>query len=85
MYCRVISYCTLCCISLSFYSLCLQKRKHRNLPQALSPDKSVLKMAVAQCNYEPKGTSAFRLVRSDKYYILQEGDSDWWKVRDLEG
>ncbi|XP_009887343.1 PREDICTED: cytoplasmic tyrosine-protein kinase BMX [Charadrius vociferus] len=60
-------------------------RKHRNLPQVLSPDKSVLKMAVAQCNYEPEGTSAFRLVRSDKYYVLQEGDSDWWKVRDLEG
>ncbi|NWT40767.1 BMX kinase, partial [Chroicocephalus maculipennis] len=60
-------------------------RKHRSLPQGLSPDTSVLKMAVAQCNYDPKGTSAFRLVRSNKYYVLQEEDSEWWKVRDLEG
>ncbi|NXV46581.1 BMX kinase, partial [Uria aalge] len=60
-------------------------RKRRSLPQGLSPDTSVLKMAVAQCNYEPEGTSAFRLVRNNKYYVLQEEDSDWWKVRDLEG
>ncbi|KFP57868.1 Cytoplasmic tyrosine-protein kinase BMX, partial [Cathartes aura] len=60
-------------------------RKHRSLPQVLSPEKSVLNMAVAQCNYEPEGNSAIRLVRSNKYYVLQEEDSDWWKVRDLEG
>ncbi|PKU45655.1 cytoplasmic tyrosine-protein kinase bmx [Limosa lapponica baueri] len=61
----------------------LQKR--RSLPHGLSPEGSVLKMAVAQCNYEPNGNSAFQLVRSNKYYVLQEEDSDWWKVRDLEG
>ncbi|KAK2533795.1 hypothetical protein Q9966_007621 [Columba livia] len=55
------------------------------LPQVLSPDKSILNVAVAQYSYEPKGNSAIQLVRSNKYYVLQEGDSDWWKVRDLEG
>ncbi|KFQ92426.1 Cytoplasmic tyrosine-protein kinase BMX, partial [Nipponia nippon] len=57
----------------------------QSLLQVLSPDKSVLKMAVAKCNYEPQGNSAIRLVRDNKYYVLQEEDSDWWKVRDLEG
>ncbi|KAM6095422.1 LOW QUALITY PROTEIN: cytoplasmic tyrosine-protein kinase BMX [Chlamydotis macqueenii] len=60
-------------------------RKHRSLPQVLSPDKSVLNVAVAQCSYEPEGNSAIQLVRSNKYYVLQEEDSDRWKVRDLEG
>ncbi|XP_074021020.1 cytoplasmic tyrosine-protein kinase BMX [Numenius arquata] len=60
-------------------------RKRTSLPHGLSPNKSVLKMAVAQCDYEPNETSSFQLVRSNKYYILQEEDSDWWKVRDLEG
>ncbi|KAM6420559.1 cytoplasmic tyrosine-protein kinase BMX isoform 2-T2 [Pluvialis apricaria] len=81
-------YVTLCCTTGSVKPLPpvpQTLRKHRNLPHMVSPDKSVLKIAVAQCNYEPNGTSAFRLVRSDKYYILQEDDSDWWKVRDLEG
>ncbi|NXA28041.1 BMX kinase, partial [Ibidorhyncha struthersii] len=81
-------YVTLCCTTGSVKPLPpvpQTLRKHRSLPQVLSPHKSVLKMAVAQCNYEPKGTSAFRLVRSDKYYVLQENDSDWWRVRDLEG
>ncbi|NXX81087.1 BMX kinase, partial [Urocolius indicus] len=59
--------------------------KRRSLPQVSSPDKSVLNIAVAQCNYEPEGNSAIRLVRSHKYYVLQEEDHDWWKVRDLEG
>ncbi|NXP15121.1 BMX kinase, partial [Thinocorus orbignyianus] len=58
--------------------------KCRSLPRGLSPDTSVLKMTVAQCSYEPNGTSGFQLVRNNKYYVLQE-DSDWWKVRDLEG
>ncbi|KAM6140517.1 LOW QUALITY PROTEIN: cytoplasmic tyrosine-protein kinase BMX [Pterocles gutturalis] len=58
--------------------------KHRSLPQVLPPDKSVLKMAVAQCNHEPKGNSAIP-VRSNKYHVLQEEYPDWWKVRDLEG
>ncbi|XP_009474591.1 PREDICTED: cytoplasmic tyrosine-protein kinase BMX [Nipponia nippon] len=63
----------------------IQMWKRRSLLQVLSPDKSVLKMAVAKCNYEPQGNSAIRLVRDNKYYVLQEEDSDWWKVRDLEG
>ncbi|KFM05894.1 Cytoplasmic tyrosine-protein kinase BMX, partial [Aptenodytes forsteri] len=79
---------TLCCTTGSVKPLppvpqTLWKRK--SLLQVLSPDKSVLKMAVAQCNYEPEGNSAIRLVQSNKYYVLQEEDSDWWKVRDLEG
>ncbi|NWQ92390.1 BMX kinase, partial [Burhinus bistriatus] len=81
-------YVTLCCTTGSVKPLPpvpQTLRKRRSLPQVLSPDKSVLKMAVAQCNYEPEGTSAFRLVRSNNYYVLQEEDSDWWKVRDLEG
>jgi len=81
----VVSYCILCCISLSLYFLCLQKWKHRSLLQVLSPDKSGLKMAVAKCSYEPEGNSAIQLVRSHKYYVLQGEDSDWWKVRDLQG
>jgi len=42
-------------------------------------------MAVAQCNYEPSGNSAIRVVKSNKYHVLQEEDFAWWKVRDLEG
>ncbi|GAB0178570.1 cytoplasmic tyrosine-protein kinase BMX [Grus japonensis] len=61
------------------------QQKRRSLPQGLSPDKSVLNVAVAQCNYEPEGNSGLQLVRSSKYYVLQEEDSDWWKVRDMEG
>ncbi|KAM6309542.1 cytoplasmic tyrosine-protein kinase BMX [Podargus strigoides] len=81
-------YVTLCCTTGSVKPLppvpqMLQKR--RSLPQVLSPEKLVLNMAVAQCNYEPKGNSAIQLIRSNKYYVLQEEDSDWWKVRDLEG
>ncbi|XP_010148677.1 PREDICTED: cytoplasmic tyrosine-protein kinase BMX-like, partial [Eurypyga helias] len=81
-------YVTLCCTAGSVKPLppapqTLQK--HRNLPQVLSPDRSVLNMAVAQYNYDPKRNSAIRLVRSNKYYVLQEEDSDWWKVGDLEG
>ncbi|NXG59459.1 BMX kinase, partial [Hemiprocne comata] len=81
-------YVTLCCTTGSVKPLPLVPqtlRKHRGLPQVLSPDKSVLNVAVAQCNYEPEGNSAIQLVRSNKYYVLQEGGSDWWKVRDLEG
>ncbi|XP_049690107.1 cytoplasmic tyrosine-protein kinase BMX [Accipiter gentilis] len=79
---------TLCCTTESVKPLppfpqTLQKR--RSLPQVVSSDKSVLNMAVAQCNYEPKGNSAVQLVRNNKYYVLQEEDSDWWKVRDLKG
>ncbi|KAM9388288.1 LOW QUALITY PROTEIN: cytoplasmic tyrosine-protein kinase BMX [Phaethornis superciliosus] len=44
--------------------------------------RQVLNMAVAQCDYEAKGN---QLVRSNKYYVLQEEYSDWWKIRDLEG
>ncbi|NWX14347.1 BMX kinase, partial [Aegotheles bennettii] len=80
-------YVTLCCTTGSVKPLPpvpQTLRKHRSLPQVLSPDKSVLNMAVAQCNYEPQGNSAIQLVRSSKYCVLQE-DSDWWKVRDLEG
>ncbi|XP_028941525.1 cytoplasmic tyrosine-protein kinase BMX, partial [Antrostomus carolinensis] len=81
-------YVTLCCTTgyvkpLPPVPQTLQKR--RSLPQVLSPDKSVLNVAVAQCNYEPEGNSAIRLVRSSKYYVLQEEDSSCWKVRDLEG
>ncbi|NWS71281.1 BMX kinase, partial [Crotophaga sulcirostris] len=81
------TYVTLCCTTGSVKPLPLvpQTLKRRSLPQVLSPDKSVLNMAVAQCNYEPQGNSAFRLVRSNKYYILQEEDCGLWKVRDLEG
>ncbi|KFV58505.1 Cytoplasmic tyrosine-protein kinase BMX, partial [Gavia stellata] len=81
-------YVTLCCTTGSVKplpSVPQTLRKHRSLLQVLSPDKSVLKTAVAQCNYEPEGNSTIRLVRSNKYYVLQEEDSDWWKVRDLEG
>ncbi|NXE75401.1 BMX kinase, partial [Cochlearius cochlearius] len=81
-------YVTLCCTTGSVKPLPpvpQTLRKHRSLLQTPSPDKSVLKTAVAQCNYEPEGNSAIRLVRSNKYYVLQEEDSDWWKVRDLEG
>ncbi|XP_050746737.1 cytoplasmic tyrosine-protein kinase BMX [Gymnogyps californianus] len=81
-------YVTLCCTTGSVKPLPpvpQTLRKHRSLPQVLSPEKSVLNTAVAQCNYEPEGNSAIRLVRSNKYYVLQEEDSDWWKVRDLEG
>ncbi|KAF1522435.1 Cytoplasmic tyrosine-protein kinase BMX, partial [Eudyptes sclateri] len=79
---------TLCCTTGSVKPLppvpqTLWKRK--SLLQVLPPDKSVLKMAVAECNYEPEGNSAVRLVRSNKYCVLQDEDSDWWKVRDLEG
>ncbi|NWH79672.1 BMX kinase, partial [Piaya cayana] len=84
--CTIWEICNVfCCISLSFYFLCLQKQKHRSLPQVLSADKPVLNTAVPQCNYEPEGNSATQLVRSNKYYILQEEDCDLWKVRDLEG
>ncbi|NXJ39597.1 BMX kinase, partial [Ciconia maguari] len=81
-------YVTLCCTTGSVKPLppvpqALWKR--RSLLQVLSPDKLVPKMAVAQCNYEPEGNSAIRLVTSNKYYVLQEEDSGWWKVRDLEG
>ncbi|KFQ31788.1 Cytoplasmic tyrosine-protein kinase BMX, partial [Mesitornis unicolor] len=81
-------YVTLCCTTVSVKPLppipqMLWKR--RSLHQMLPSDKSVLKMAVAQCNYEPKENSAVQLVRSNKYYILQEEDSDLWQVRDLEG
>ncbi|KFV92696.1 Cytoplasmic tyrosine-protein kinase BMX, partial [Eurypyga helias] len=80
-------YVTLCCTAGSVKPLppAPQTLKHRNLPQVLSPDRSVLNMAVAQYNYDPKRNSAIRLVRSNKYYVLQEEDSDWWKVGDLEG
>ncbi|XP_062433600.1 cytoplasmic tyrosine-protein kinase BMX [Rhea pennata] len=61
----------------------LQKR--RSLPRVLSPDKSVLNVALAQYNYEPTGKSTIQLVKSKKYYILKEENSDWWQVRDLEG
>ncbi|KAM9593662.1 cytoplasmic tyrosine-protein kinase BMX isoform 1-T2 [Morphnus guianensis] len=78
---------TLCCTTESVKPLppFPQTLKRRSLPQVLSSEKSVLNMAVAQCNYEPKGNSAIQLVRNNKYYVLQEEDSDWWKVRDLEG
>ncbi|NXG36879.1 BMX kinase, partial [Dromaius novaehollandiae] len=62
-----------------------QTLKRRSLPQVSSPDKSVLKVALAQCNYEPTGKSTIRLVKSNKYYVLKEENSDWWQVRDLEG
>ncbi|XP_054694850.1 cytoplasmic tyrosine-protein kinase BMX isoform X2 [Grus americana] len=80
-------YVTLCCTTGSVKPLppVPQTTKRRSLPQGLSPDKSVLNVAVAQCNYEPEGNSGLQLVRSSKYYVLQEEDSDWWKVRDLEG
>ncbi|NXJ94158.1 BMX kinase, partial [Corythaixoides concolor] len=80
-------YVTLCCTTESVKPLppVPQTLKRRSLPQVLSPDKSVLTMAVAQCNYEPKENSAIQLVGSNKYCVLQEEDSDWWKVRDLEG
>ncbi|XP_027666681.2 cytoplasmic tyrosine-protein kinase BMX [Falco rusticolus] len=82
-------YVTLCCTTESVKPLPPGPEKlwkHRSLPQVLSPDKSVLNMAVAQCNWEEtEGNSAFRLVRSNKYYVLQEEDSGWWQVRDLEG
>nr|XP_009509071.1 PREDICTED: cytoplasmic tyrosine-protein kinase BMX [Phalacrocorax carbo] len=81
-------YVTLCCTTGSVKPLPpvpQTLRKRRNLLQVLSPSKPVLKMAVAKCNYEPEGNSAIQLVRSNKYYILQEEDSDWWKVRDLDG
>ncbi|KAM9264668.1 cytoplasmic tyrosine-protein kinase BMX [Cariama cristata] len=82
------TYVTLCCTTGSVKPLppvpqTLQKR--RSLPRVLSPVQSVLNMAVAQCNYEPEGNSAVWLVKSNKYYVLQEEDSGWWKVRDLEG
>ncbi|KFQ03504.1 Cytoplasmic tyrosine-protein kinase BMX, partial [Leptosomus discolor] len=70
-------YVTLCCTTGSVKPL-------PPFPQMLV-ENSVLNMAVAQCNYEPKGYSAIRLVRSNKYYVLQEEHSDCWKVRDLEG
>ncbi|KAM9566912.1 LOW QUALITY PROTEIN: cytoplasmic tyrosine-protein kinase BMX [Guaruba guarouba] len=57
--------------------------KHRSIPQVPSSEKSVLNMAVAQCNYEPKGNSAVQLVRSIKCYVLEE-DSYSWNARDLE-
>ncbi|KFR15509.1 Cytoplasmic tyrosine-protein kinase BMX, partial [Opisthocomus hoazin] len=82
-------YVTLCCTTESVKPLPpvpqMLKWKHRSLLQVLSPDKSGLKMAVAKCSYEPEGNSAIQLVRSHKYYVLQGEDSDWWKVRDLQG
>ncbi|NXT34014.1 BMX kinase, partial [Pelecanoides urinatrix] len=53
--------------------------KYRSLLRVLSPDKLVLKMPVAQCNYEPKGNSAIRLVRSNKYYIFQRRPTGWMR------
>ncbi|NXA46888.1 BMX kinase, partial [Nothocercus julius] len=62
-----------------------QTLKRRSLPQVLSPDKSDLKVALAQHDYEPTEKSTIRLVKSNKYYVLKEENSDWWRVKDLEG
>ncbi|NXA39083.1 BMX kinase, partial [Eudromia elegans] len=62
-----------------------QTLKRRSLPQVLSPDKPDLKVALAQYNYEPTEKSTIRLVKSNKYYVLKEENSDWWRVKDLEG
>ncbi|NXD81492.1 BMX kinase, partial [Halcyon senegalensis] len=83
-------YVTLCCATGSVKPLppvpqTLVRENRRSLPQVLPSHKSDLNMAVAQCNYEPEGNSAIPLVRSSKYYVLQEEHSDLWKVRDLEG
>ncbi|KAM9204580.1 cytoplasmic tyrosine-protein kinase BMX [Mergus octosetaceus] len=81
-------YVTLCCTTWSVKPLPPVPQtllRRRSLPQVLSPSKSDLNMAVAQCNYEPLGDSAIRLVKCNKYHVLQEEDFAWWKVRDLEG
>ncbi|XP_035183083.1 cytoplasmic tyrosine-protein kinase BMX [Oxyura jamaicensis] len=81
-------YVTLCCTTWSVKPLPPVPQtllRRRSLPQELSPSKSALNMAVAQCNYEPFGDSAIRLVKCNKYHVLQEEDFAWWKVRDLEG
>ncbi|NWI16796.1 BMX kinase, partial [Crypturellus soui] len=62
-----------------------QTLKRRSLPRMLSPDKSDLKIALAQYDYEPTEKSTIRLVKSNKYFILKEENSDWWRVKDLEG
>ncbi|KAM4683503.1 LOW QUALITY PROTEIN: cytoplasmic tyrosine-protein kinase BMX [Amazona ochrocephala] len=88
--CKADPGCTICqkCNMLfyylfDFYFLSLQKWKHRSVPQVPSSDKSVLNMAVAQCNYEPKGNCT-QLVRNNKCYVLDE-DSYSRNTRDLEG
>ncbi|OXB80357.1 UNVERIFIED_CONTAM: hypothetical protein H355_012790 [Colinus virginianus] len=79
---------TLCCTTWSVKPLPPVPQtllRRRSLPQVVSSNKGILKMAVAQCNYQPPGNSAIRLVKSNKYHVLQEEDFAWWKVRDLEG
>ncbi|OXB65502.1 hypothetical protein ASZ78_008533 [Callipepla squamata] len=79
---------TLCCTTWSVKPLPPVPQtllRCRSLPQVVSSNKGILKMAVAQCNYQPPGNSAIRLVKSNKYHVLQEEDFAWWKVRDLEG
>ncbi|XP_040559300.1 cytoplasmic tyrosine-protein kinase BMX isoform X1 [Gallus gallus] len=81
-------YVTLCCTTLSVKPLPPVPQtllRRRSLPQVVSSNKGILNMAVAQCNYEPSGNSAIRVVKSNKYHVLQEEDFAWWKVRDLEG
>ncbi|NXJ08225.1 BMX kinase, partial [Odontophorus gujanensis] len=81
-------YVTLCCTTWSVKPLPPVPQtllRRRSLPQVVSSNKGILNMAVAQCNYQPSGNSTIRLVKSNKYHVLQEEDFAWWKVRDLEG
>ncbi|XP_074849559.1 cytoplasmic tyrosine-protein kinase BMX isoform X2 [Carettochelys insculpta] len=62
------------------------KLKRGTLPSVpAGGTKSLLKITVAEYDYEPKGNADIQLVRNSKYYVLKEEDPDWWHVRDLQG
>ncbi|XP_067896200.1 cytoplasmic tyrosine-protein kinase BMX-like [Heterodontus francisci] len=59
-----------------------EKCEHTCLPE---PAISSLQMVEALYQYNSKEQTDISLVKGEKYYIIDDGDQDWWKVKDTQG
>ncbi|XP_078088234.1 cytoplasmic tyrosine-protein kinase BMX-like [Mustelus asterias] len=59
-----------------------EQREDGSLPEE---DTSSLKMVEALSQYNAKEQSEISLVKGEKYYIIDDGNRHWWKIKDMKG
>ncbi|XP_041066851.1 cytoplasmic tyrosine-protein kinase BMX-like [Carcharodon carcharias] len=59
-----------------------EESEHTSLPKPVTPSS---KMAEALYQYDAKEQTDISLEKGEKYYIINDSDQHWWKLKDMKG
>ncbi|XP_042189827.1 cytoplasmic tyrosine-protein kinase BMX isoform X2 [Callorhinchus milii] len=62
-----------------------QQRKHIQLPDIPGQEKASLKMVEALYSYDGKGKTEITVMKGKKYFVIEETDHFWCKLKDMQG